>query len=83
VIATEKTPDGVDVHTEPEDDGGESGAYLTAGVIAGGQNHSASVLLTAEHPSDEEVADGLLKAVAAAAQMHSSGAWMAVQRRLA
>lgn len=83
MINAEKIPDGVDVHSEPEDDGGDSGAYLTASVIAGGQNHTASVLLTAEQLSDEEVADGLLKAAAAAAQMHSSGAWMAVQRRLA
>jgi len=81
-VSAVEVPDGVDVHTEP-DDGEDSGAYLMASVIAGGQHQSASVLLTTEEPSDEEVAEGLLKAAVAAAQMHSSGAWMALQRRLA
>lgn len=80
-MTTHEVPIGIEVRTEPEEDG--SLAYIHATVTAGGQNHTASAFIDEEEPSDEEIAEQLLKVASAVAQMHSSGAWMALQRRLA
>jgi hypothetical protein len=80
MISREEVPIGVEVTTEPDEDG--STCYVHAGVVAAGQNHTASSFLDGE-PSDEEIAAELIKVISAAAQMHGSGAWFALQRRLA
>lgn len=64
---------------EPDEDGDDTGVYVSVSIIAGGENATASTCLVGE-PSDDEVARALLRVAAAVAQVHGSGAWMALQR---
>lgn len=74
-------PDGVDVSAEP-DEGDDGSVSVFVSVVAGGQNRTASIHLNQDEVADEDLAEALVKAVQAGAQLHSSGAWMAIQRRL-
>lgn len=74
---------GVHIATLPDEDSDSSGTYVSAGITNGhGDHHTASIVLQGE-PADDEIAAALLKTALAAAQMHSSGAWIALQQRLA
>lgn len=67
---------------EPDEDGDERSTSVYASIHdTEGQNHMASTFIPGE-ATDEQVADALIKVALAAAQMHSSGAWMALQQRL-
>jgi hypothetical protein len=81
VIEIRDLPDGVDVSTEDEE-GDDGSVSVFASVIANGRNRTASIHLNRDEVSDDDLAEALVKAVQAAAQLHSSGAWMALQRRL-
>lgn len=78
---TDETP--VETETTTEDDGGDLTTYVhTSVIMVNGLNHTASCSFPGE-ASDEELAAALVRVASAAAQLHSSGAWMALQRLLA
>lgn len=74
--ATEVIPPAPDV-----DGDGSSGVYVSSSV-----NGKAGELLNANlvihDPTDEDIAAALVKTALAAAQLYSSGAWIALQQRL-
>jgi hypothetical protein len=79
----ESTEVPVEIETSTDPDDSHASTYVDATVIdVHGTNHTASCRLDGA-VSDEQVAAMLLRVVGAAAQLHSSGAWMAVQRMLA
>lgn len=64
-----------------EDGDGTPGTYVSASLNGTTGNHiNASLVLT--EPTDDDIADALVKTALAAAQLHSSGAWIALQQRL-
>ena len=81
MIEISDRPDGVDVSTAPEE-GDDGTVSVFVSVVANGQNRTASIHLNQEQVADDDLAEALAKAAQAAAQLHSSGAWMALQRRL-
>jgi hypothetical protein len=63
-------------------DGGDVSTYVSATVMGPDRrNHTASAHFD-DDASDDEVAAALLRVALGVAQLHSSGAWMALQRRV-
>lgn len=81
MIKIEEIPVEIETTTDPDDDGRST--YIHASVVGiDRRNHIASCYLDGE-ASDEEVAAGLVRVALAVAQMHSAGAWIALQGLLA
>lgn len=81
MIEIDEIPVETETTTDPDDDG--QSTYIHASVIGiDRRNHTASCYMDGA-ASDEEVAAGLVRAALAVANMHSAGAWMALQRLLA
>lgn len=65
---------------EPDD--GDATVYVSATVIAPNGSYPNASMSLPIASSDEELASALLTVAMAAAQMYSSGVWMALQQRV-
>lgn len=77
-----QAPEGIDVHTEPDDDGDDDGIFVSVHIShPGGTAHNASGHIDST-ATDDELAALIINAATGAAVMQGSGVWMALQRRL-
>lgn len=80
-MSTDTDSDGVNTEIILDEDDDSTSTYVSATLSVPGKDmNTASVVLEAE-ASDDNIATALLKTALAVAQMHSSGAWMALQQR--
>lgn len=64
-----------------EDDEGSTGVYV-ASSVSGATGELLNANLVIHEPTDEDIASALVRTALAAAQLYSSGAWIALQQRL-
>lgn len=67
--------------TQDEDGEGPAGVYVSSSV-SGPDSVTYNASLVILDPTDDDIADSLVKTALAAAQLHGAGAWFALQQRL-
>jgi hypothetical protein len=74
--------DDVDTEIIPDEDDDSNSTYVACQLGVPGKDMNAANVILEGEASDDAIATALLKTALAVAQMHSSGAWMALQQRL-